>query len=62
MPLEWTEKLNHFASMGSDDEIFQLLKQVPQENTALITALTDLVENFRFDIIIDLTKHIESSK
>ncbi|NET46243.1 GAF domain-containing protein [Okeania sp. SIO2B3] len=62
MPLEWTKKLNHAASMGSDDEIFQLLKQIPQGNATLTTALTDLVENFRFDIIIDLTKHSESSK
>ncbi|NEO52650.1 MAG: GAF domain-containing protein [Okeania sp. SIO3B5] len=62
MPLEWTEQLNHSASMGSDDEIFRLLKQIPEENTTLTTALTELVENFRFDIIIDLTKHLESSK
>ncbi|NEP79277.1 MAG: response regulator, partial [Okeania sp. SIO3B3] len=62
MSLEWIEKLNHAASMGSDDEIFQLLKQIPQEEKTLTTALTDLVEDFRFDIIIDLTKHLESSK
>ncbi|MDY7007093.1 MAG: GAF domain-containing protein [Cyanobacteriota bacterium] len=62
MSLEWIEKLNHAASMGSDDEVFQLLKQIPQEEKTLTTALTDLVEDFRFDIIIDLTKHLESSK
>jgi hypothetical protein len=33
-----------------------LIAQIPQENSLLITALTDLVNNFQFEKIIELTQ------
>jgi hypothetical protein len=32
------------------------MEQIPQQHEALKLALADLVDNFRFDLIIDLTQ------
>jgi PAS domain S-box-containing protein len=56
MPIDWLIKL-HQAAIRLDTELcFQLIQQIPSSHIALSDNLTDLVENFRFDIITDLTQ------
>jgi signal transduction histidine kinase/CheY-like chemotaxis protein len=59
MPTEWVEQLHHAAAQGSDLLIYQLLTQIPKENAPLAVALTDLVENFRFDLVTELAQPIK---
>lgn len=56
MPPQWIEQIHYAASQGSDLLIFELIKQIPAENPALINALTDLAENFQFEEIIKLAQ------
>ena len=60
MSSEWVEKLHNAAASGSDLLIYQLIAQIPPENAALAGALTDLVENFRFDRVTELAQPIKS--
>jgi hypothetical protein len=41
-----------------DDSILTLIAQIPENHTTLAAALTDCVQNFRFDQIIDLIEPI----
>ena len=59
MPTEWVEQLHHAAAQGSDFLIYQLLTQIPEENAPLAVALTDLVDNFRFERFTELAKPIK---
>ncbi len=54
MSTEWVAQLHQAASECSDDLIFELIEQIPQENTPLAIALKDLAENFLFDKIMEL--------
>ncbi len=56
MPDDWIAKLHQAAVDCDDSWIFQLLKEIPAEYTTLATALTELVRDFRFGEIIDLTQ------
>ncbi len=56
MSTEWVVQLHQAACECSDDLIFELIEQIPQENTPLAIALKDLAENFLFDKIMELTK------
>ncbi len=56
MPTEWVTQLHQAACECSDDLIFELIEQIPQEHTTLAIALKDLAENFLFDKIMELTK------
>ena len=56
MPREWIEELNQ-AALGLNHElIMDLVEQIPPTEPNLINILTNLVDNFRLDIIIDLTE------
>ena len=57
MSTEWLAQLHQAATELRAKEIVQLTQQIPKEHTQLAKALTALVDNFRFDTIINLTKH-----
>ncbi len=54
MPAEWIAELHQAAVECSDDLIFELAEQIPEENAPLAIALKDLANNFLFDQILDL--------
>lgn len=55
MPPEWRAQI-HLAAEGClDEEILILIEQIPEPYAALKSALTHLVDNFRLDLIIELT-------
>jgi CheY-like chemotaxis protein len=53
---EWRVQLYRAAEACNDEEILSLIEQIPGEHRALKLALADLVDNFRFDVILDLSE------
>ncbi|MEG5046938.1 response regulator [Microcoleus sp. B4-C1] len=56
MPTDWVVELHRAALCVDDNRILDLIKEIPETEANLANALTDLVDNFRIDIIIDLTQ------
>ena len=54
MPAIWIKQLSSAALQCNDNLIFELLTQIPEENSSLAVALTNLAENFQFDKITTL--------
>ncbi|MBM0740973.1 response regulator [Phormidium sp. CLA17] len=50
---DWLEKLYSSAAQGSDILALQLIEEIPPDHTEFIDALTTLVNNFRFDQIMN---------
>lgn len=61
MSAEWQRKLNRAAIMGDDENIFKLIEQIPEENAHLIAILKDLVSDFRFEVLVNLTDSLLAS-
>ncbi len=55
MPTQWVEQLNYFASAADSEQILLLLAEISEESSFLAEAIADLVDNFDFEQIIDLT-------
>ncbi|MDZ7969301.1 MAG: PAS domain S-box protein [Nostoc sp. DedSLP03] len=56
MPTQWLTELNQAAVEVDAERILQLIEQIPQTHSALAEKLANLVRNFCFDEIIDLTE------
>ncbi|MEG4394564.1 response regulator [Microcoleus sp. BROC3] len=56
MPTDWVVELYRAALCVDDKRILELIDKIPETEANLAKALTDLVDNFRIDIIIDLTQ------
>ena len=56
MSEEWREKLCHAAAQCSDMSILELIEQIPTERDILCRQLMELVDNFRFDRILELAQ------
>lgn len=56
MPEAWRVQLYNAAAQVDNQEIFQLLTEIPADYQALAQGLADLAEQFRCDKIIDLAK------
>jgi signal transduction histidine kinase/DNA-binding response OmpR family regulator len=56
MPAEWREQLHQAATQVDAEQIVQLAHQIPQEYAILTSSITDLVNCYRFDRIIELTR------
>ncbi|MEG3888553.1 ATP-binding protein, partial [Microcoleus sp. herbarium19] len=55
MPAQWREQLHQAATEVDAEQIVELIHQIPPENASLALAITDLVNNYRFDRIVELT-------
>lgn len=55
MPGTWIEQLHQSAAQCSDRQIQPLIETIPPEYSTLAQALKRLVEEFRFDVILELT-------
>lgn len=62
MPEQWVEQLYQAALSAHAQLIFELIKQIPQQNQVLVSSLTNLVNNFRFDTIVDLIQKLAPEK
>jgi hypothetical protein len=56
MPTDWVVELHRAALCVDDNRILELIEEIPETEANLANTLTDLVDNFRIDIIIDLTQ------
>jgi hypothetical protein len=54
MSAEWVSNLYQAADFIDNEQIFQLLEQIPSNHTFLRETLTDWVNGFRCDQIIQL--------
>ncbi|NEQ27089.1 MAG: response regulator [Microcoleus sp. SIO2G3] len=54
MPAEWISQLYQAADLIDNEQIFQLLEQIPSSQSFLGETLTDWVNSFRCDQIIQL--------
>jgi PAS domain S-box-containing protein len=56
MPPEWRAQLYEEAINCNEEEVFALIEQIPESHVAVKLALAELVNNFRFDALIELTQ------
>ncbi|MBD2335773.1 response regulator [Calothrix sp. FACHB-156] len=56
MPSEWIEQLHQAALRVNSKEVLRLIQQIPQKSDRLAKALTELVDRFGFEEMIELTK------
>ncbi|MFB2897273.1 PAS domain S-box protein [Aerosakkonemataceae cyanobacterium BLCC-F50] len=56
MPKEWLTKLHKAALAINDQEVTELIQKIPATQSELIQGLVELVDNFRMDIIIELSR------
>lgn len=56
MPLEWAQQLHEAAIRLNAKLVFNVLEKIPKEQVSLAKALTVLVDDFRFDLIVELTQ------
>jgi CheY-like chemotaxis protein len=54
MSQEWIDELYQAANSIDNEQIFQLIEQIPPTHAAIAQAITDMVNNFRCDQIVDL--------
>ncbi|MFB2938206.1 ATP-binding protein [Aerosakkonemataceae cyanobacterium BLCC-F154] len=55
MSAEWLAQLNHAAICADDEQILELIAEIPTEKVELAEKLTHLVNNFQFEEITELT-------
>ena len=56
MPKQWAAELHQAALMCDDKIMLALLDQIPEEHVDVKLALAKLVNDFRFDVIFNLTQ------
>ncbi len=56
MPREWVQKLYQAALAMDEEVVIELMQQIPEEKAMLAHTLTNWVDNFRLDLIIDLVQ------
>ena len=56
MPTKWIAEVHEAALDLSDNKLYQLIAQIPQEKQDFIKAMTSLVDNFQLEAIATLTQ------
>ncbi|MGQ9870195.1 response regulator [Leptodesmis sp.] len=56
IPVEWVQQLNQAAMKVNAKLVAQLIQQIHEDQASLANALTQLVDDFCFEEIVDLTK------
>jgi two-component system sensor histidine kinase/response regulator len=62
MPESWKSELRYYAALLNVRQCVHLIQQIPQELTELSDVLMNLVNSFRFDIIIELIEQSQRYK
>lgn len=62
MPQTWIAQLSQAANEVNEELVLQLIEQIPEKSANLAEVLKDLLNDFRLDIIVRLTKSVLSSK
>jgi signal transduction histidine kinase len=56
MPQEWVRQLHQAALCTDEQQILILLEEIPRSHRSIASALTEIVNNFRCDRILNLTQ------
>ena len=56
MPSEWIAQLYNAAVQGNDMVCLKLIAQIPSEQSSLIEALSELVDNYQFDQVMAIAE------
>ena len=56
MPSEWIAQFRQEVLCANDEVILQLIDQIPESEASLAHTLTDLINNFRLDILFNLVR------
>lgn len=56
MPLDWISALHQASVLGDSSEVAQLIQQIPPEQAALIDGLTQLLRDFKFEVLMRLSQ------
>lgn len=56
MPVDWIAQLHQAARSLDAERMNRLIEQIPESDHPLAIALTDLIDDFRFDRIMELTQ------
>ncbi|NET40377.1 MAG: hypothetical protein F6K19_52010, partial [Cyanothece sp. SIO1E1] len=56
MPTEWVNQLHQAATQLDENKMLSLIEQMNEGDDAIATTLLELVNNFRFDKIVELTR------
>ncbi|HEY9848756.1 MAG TPA: response regulator [Leptolyngbyaceae cyanobacterium] len=56
MPKGWIAKLHEAALIVDDEKVVKLIGEIPEKESKIANILTDLIENFRMDIILEVTQ------
>ena len=56
LPPEWTAEFHQAAIQADADHALELIEQIREGREPLADALANLVNNFRFDTLMDLTQ------
>jgi PAS domain S-box-containing protein len=61
MPSDWTQQLHQAAANVNSKLVLKLIEAIPQDQTSLATALTQLVDDFCFEEIVELTQRNDAT-
>jgi PAS domain S-box-containing protein len=56
MPIQWIQQVHQAALAVNNPELWQLIGQIPAEHETLKNTLSHLVQNFRCDLIFEMTE------
>ncbi len=59
MSIDWIHQLHQAATRVNSKLVLQLIDQIPEAHHPLAQTLKNLVDNYRFDTIIDLTRQLD---
>lgn len=59
MSQDWIKEVHQAALEMDEDRIVELIQKIPVGNEKLVYNLTNLVDHFRFDLLLNLTKTYE---
>lgn len=61
MPIAWREQLYHAAQSLNSQQILAVIDEIPATHHNLATQLRQLVDHFRYDLILELTRRVIQS-
>lgn len=60
MPYNWIKRLHRKACLAEQDAIDQLLQDIPESNTQLALSIRHAVDQFDYEVIVEMTEKILS--
>ncbi|MFC1936260.1 response regulator, partial [Chloroflexota bacterium] len=58
LPDEWVKQMHQAAAQADGEEVLRLVEEISGQNGELATCMSDLVKDFRFDILMDISQRV----